>query len=137
MRFKLFDIKNKKEINEKLKEEGFRKNKFDCYILNKKIENTSMTIIFICAFEPLNAVYNDNDMFSDDLIGNTILIECYNCPNYQDVPMKCSNPNNCKLFKKFVDEANTIFVERYEEIKALNEQKLDLDFDLDLEDLGV
>lgn len=120
MKYNCFELNNKKEINKKLKEEGFKKYKYDCYLLRKKIENTYINTMFIGAFEPLNIVFNQDNMFSDDLIGNTLLIECYGCPNSSDIHVKCSNPNACELFKKMTEEINTIFIEDYKKIKELN-----------------
>ena len=121
----IFELNNKKDINKKLKEEGFEKYKYDCYFLSKNIENTNINTIFIGANEPLKYAYNQDNMFSDDLIGNTLLIECYGCPNSseQDLPVKCINPNDCVLFKKMTDEINTIFIKNYKEIKDLNREE--------------
>lgn len=141
-------LSKKREIKRNFKESNIYAIDTTIYSVSKKMENTFIDGLFFIKSIPIHF---------DDLR----LDFCVGCPKYiEELQVKldkgeitqedfeysskfdmkkCENPSECILFFDFREEVKACIYEDYK-VESLEEHKLklhDLEFDLDLDDLGV
>lgn len=140
-------LDKKREIKRKFKESNIHAMNTTVYNVSKNIENTFIEALFF--IKPISGWHDD-----------FILDFCVGCPKYiEELQVKldkgeitqedfeysskfdmkkCENPKECILFFDFREEVKACIYEDYK-VESLEEYKLrsDLEFNFDLDDLGV